>query len=459
MPSCCYLYDTVGKSIMKIAVFGLGYVGCVSAACLAQDGHRVVGVDVNPLKVETIGAGRSPVIEPDLDDLIAETVASGRLTVSLDSQEAVAASDASLICVGTPSNGNGSLQLDYVTNVCAEIGAALAYKEEYHTVVVRSTVLPNTVRGVLIPLLEKYSGKRAGVHFGVAMNPEFLREGSAINDYYHPGVIVIGELDEASGRAVDQIYEAVHGEPIHVDLETAELVKYANNAFHALKITFANEIGNLAKAHHIDGRKVMEILCRDHRLNISPAYLRPGFAFGGSCLPKDMRALLYRAKERDMELPLLHSILPSNQAQIQRAIRLVEATGCKKVGVLGLSFKAGTDDVRESPIIPLIETLVGRGYQVQVYDETVRLDRLIGANKSFLEQEFPHVAGLINPSLHEVVDRAQVLVVANASQAIPPMMELVRPDQVVVDLSGIDNGNGNGKSPSHRPSNYVGICW
>jgi GDP-mannose 6-dehydrogenase len=446
-----------GESTMKIAVFGLGYVGCVSAACLANDGHAVLGIDVNPLKVESINAGRSPIIEPGLDALIEETVGAGRLRASLDSAEAIAISDVSLVCVSTPSNGNGSLKLDYVKTVCAQIGEALGRRNGYHTVVVRSTVLPGTVRNVLIPILEERSGKRAGVDFGVAMNPEFLRESSAIKDYYNPSVIVIGAVDERSSAAVAQVYANLTGERAQVDLETAELVKYTNNAFHALKVTFANEIGNLAKAHGIDGRKVMDILTKDHQLNISPAYLRPGFAFGGSCLPKDLRALLYRAKERDVESPLLGSLLPSNQGQIERGIRLIEATGSKKVAVLGLSFKAGTDDVRESPLIPLIETLVGRGYQVRVYDENVHVEQLIGSNKSFLEREIPHIASLMGHSLEALVSEAEVIVVGNGSPAFQKIFEWVRPDQRIVDLVGIDKRNGqqNGQGMGA----YEGICW
>lgn len=438
---------------MKIAVFGLGYVGCVSAACLARDGHTVIGVDVNPQKVATVGAGRSPIIEPGLDELIAQTVAAEQLCVSLNSQQAVAHCDVSMICVGTPSNGNGSLKLDYAINVCTEIGQALAAKSDYHLVVMRSTVLPGTVRETLIPVLEQASGKQAGIDFGVAMNPEFLRESSAIHDYYNPSLIVIGELDERSGRLVEQVYAAVDAECVHVSLETAEMVKYTNNAFHALKITFANEIGNLAKAHDVDGRQVMEILCRDRRLNISDAYLRPGFAFGGSCLPKDIRALLYRAKEIDIDAPLLSALLPSNSGQIQRAIHFVEETGMKKVAILGLSFKAGTDDVRESPVIPLVETLVGRGYDVQIFDEKVRLDSLIGTNRSFLEREIPHIARLMHTALDAIIAWADVIVVANGSPAFRPVLSMVGEEQVVVDLVGIDNQHPQIKS------NYQGICW
>ena len=345
---------------MKISVFGLGYVGCVSAACMANDGNTVVGVDVNPSKVAAIAAGRSPIIEPGLDELLEKAVKNGKLCATQNAGEAVDNTDVSMICVGTPSNGNGSLKLDYVERVCEEIGQALAAKESYHTVVIRSTVLPGTVRNVVQPILEEHSGKQAGRDFGLVMNPEFLRESSAIRDYYNPSLIVIGQLDDQSGEVVSSLYESIDAEEVRLDLEAAEMVKYVNNAFHAMKVVFANEVGNLAKAHGIDGRTIMDVVCRDKRLNISPAYLIPGNAFGGSCLPKDVRALGYRAKEFDVETPLLSSLLPSNRLQIEKSIQMVEEAGGRKIAVLGLSFKAGTDDVRESPTIVLIETLVGQ---------------------------------------------------------------------------------------------------
>jgi GDP-mannose 6-dehydrogenase len=438
---------------MRVSVFGLGYVGAVSAACLACDGHEVIGVDVTQAKVKQIQAGLSPIIEPGLDKVMAQAVQSGRLKTTIRAEEAVLNSHISLICVGTPSNGNGSLNTHYVENVCAEIGAALAKKADYHVVVVRSTVLPATVSRLLRPILEQCSGRCAGRDFGLAMNPEFLREGSSIKDYYHPSFIIIGELDERSGALVASLYDAVKASVIHTTIETAEMVKYTNNAFHALKVTFANEIGNLCKAHGIDGREVMEIFCQDRQLNISPAYLRPGFAFGGSCLPKDMRALLYRAKERDVDSPLLSAVLTSNQQHIQRGIELIENRGRKKVGILGLSFKADTDDVRESPVVPLVETLVGRGYQVSVYDEQVKVGSLIGANKSFLEQESPHIASLMCSSIEEVLSQAEVIVVTNGSRSFHQVPYLMREDQVLIDLVGIARDNGDIRS------GYEGICW
>lgn len=438
---------------MNIGIFGLGYVGCVTAACLAHDGHRVVGVDVNPAKVEILGSGLSPIVEPGLDALIAEAVKSGGLRASMDYRQVVQQSDVSLICVGTPSNENGSLKLDYVMKVCREIGEALAEKQEYHVVVVRSTVLPGTVEEILIPILEEASGRKAGADFGVCMNPEFLREGSAIKDYYTPSLVMIGEIDRRSGDLVQQLYERVQAPLNRAPIRTAEMVKYACNSFHALKVVFANEIGSLCKANGIDGQEVMEIFVQDRQLNISPTYLRPGFAFGGSCLPKDVRALLYRAKELDVECLTLSSLLPSNQRQILQAIRMVERTRKNKVGILGLSFKAGTDDLRESPTITLAETLIGRGYRVRIFDDKVELSRLIGANKLFLEKELPHISSLLCGTLKELVDESEVLVITNGTQEFRQVPEMMRPDQVLIDFIGI------AKHAEGMDGRYEGIAW
>jgi GDP-mannose 6-dehydrogenase len=438
---------------MDISVFGLGYVGCVSAACLAHEDHTVLGVDINPLKVELLGSGRTPVVEPGLDEIVREVVASDKLRVCLDGKAAVHRSEVSLICVGTPSNENGSLKLQCVENVCREIGAALATKQGYHVVVVRSTVLPGTVEERLIPLLEEHSGRRAGIDFGVCMNPEFLREGSAIHDYYHPSFVVIGELDLRSGNVVQAMYESVDAPVIRTALPTAEMVKYASNAFHALKVVFANEIGNICKAHGIDGQQVMEIFGEDRQLNVSTAYLKPGFAFGGSCLPKDLRALLYRAKELDVDCSLLNAILPSNQKQVEIGIKLVEKTKRKKVGIVGLSFKPDTDDLRESPAIILAETLLGRGYQVRIFDDKVELSRLVGANKSFLEQELPHIASLMCSSIEQLVAQSEVVVVTHGSKAFEQVPRLLNGHQALIDLVGVAKNN------SDRQNAYEGICW
>lgn len=438
---------------MKVSVFGMGYVGCVTAACLAKDGHEVYGVDVNPVKVEQLASGHSPIIEPGLEEIIHETVDSKRLRVTLDSHHALLNTDISLVCVGTPSNGNGSLDLKYVKKVCEEIGTSLDEKDDYHVVVIRSTVLPSTVRKTLIPILEEKSGLRAGIDFGVCMNPEFLREGSAIRDYYQPSYVVIGEIDEQSGELVDQLYENVDANIIRTSIETAEMVKYVSNTFHALKIAFANEVGILSKSHGVDGQEVMEIFVQDKLLNTSSAYLRPGFAFGGSCLPKDLRALLYRAKEHDLDLPVIDAVLESNEKQIQRGIKMIEQTGRNKIGVLGLSFKAGTDDVRESPAVPLIETLIGRGYQVAVYDDTVKPEMLIGSNRVYLERELPHIASIMRLSVNDLLKEAEVVVLANGSKKYHEVPKLIRPDQKLIDLVG------TAKNGVKIVGEYEGIGW
>lgn len=438
---------------MRISVFGLGYVGCVTAACLARDGHKVIGMDINTKKVELLRAGQSPVVEPGLDELVARSVRKGSLKVSSDSELAVSATDVSLICVGTPNQDNGSLSLQYVDNVCAEIGSALAAKQDYHVIAVRSTVLPGTVEDRLIPILEEHSGRIAGVDFGVSMVPEFLREGSAIDDYTHPSLVVIGELDKASGDMIQSLYEPATTPVIRTPIRTAEMVKYTSNTYHALKVAFANEIGDLCKAQGIDGQEVMDIFGQDRRLNISTAYLKPGFAFGGSCLPKDLRALLYRAKELDLECPLLNAVMLSNQKQIELGIGLVEKAGRNKVGILGLSFKPGTDDVRESPAITLVETLVGRGYRVRIFDEELQLSRLLGANKSFLENELPHIASLMCSSMEQLISDSEVVVITNGNTAFRKVPQMLNGQHILIDLEGIAKANNNFQGF------YEGICW
>lgn len=438
---------------MNISVFGLGYVGCVSAACLAQDGHQVIGVDVNPLKVKLINSGQSPVVEPGLDEIVAETVASGALKATQDGRSAILDTDISLICVGTPSNDNGSLNLDFVEAVCQQVGQVLSEIPDYHVVVIRSTVLPGTVDERLIPILEEYSRRKAGTGFGVSMNPEFLREGSGVKDYKFPSLIVIGELDKRSGDIVTKLYESINTPITRTQLRNAEMIKYVSNTFHALKVVFANEVGNISKANGIDGQEIMDIVCQDKQLNISSAYLKPGFAFGGSCLPKDMRALLYRAKELDVHCALLEQVLPSNRNQIDLAIKLVENTGLKRVGLLGLSFKADTDDLRESPAIIVAETLLGRGYHIRIYDEKLQLDQLVGANKQFLEKELPHIASLMCSSLEQLTAESDVIVVTNGSLAYKPITGLVNENQILIDLVGF------GKHDDSLQSAYEGICW
>jgi len=438
---------------MKISVFGLGYVGCVTAACLAANGHDVIGVDINPYKVNLINSGKSPISESGLEELLTKIVDDGHLRATDDTNYAVMETEISMICVGTPSNQNGCVNLQFIDKVCTEIGECLGRKESYHVVVDRSTVLPGTVEKRIIPILEQHSNRRAGADFGVCMNPEFLREGSAIKDFYHPGYSIIGQLDDCSGDSIECLYKGFDLPVIRTSIAVAEMIKYVSNAFHALKITFANEIGTLCKTEGVDGQQVMEIFCQDQRLNISPAYLRPGFAFGGSCLPKDVRALAHWAKEHDVDTPILSSILPSNQYHINRAIELVESTKRNRIGVLGLSFKPGTDDVRESPTINMIETLVGRGYKVSVYDEIVDPEKLIGVNRAFLERQLPHIALLIRNSIDELIQESEVVVIANSAQCYCNVPALLNKDQILIDLVGIGKADGN------MNGIYEGFCW
>jgi GDP-mannose 6-dehydrogenase len=438
---------------MNVTVFGLGYVGSVTAACLARDGHHVVGVDTNEAKVEAIRAGRPPVLERGLDDLLAQGVAAGRLDATTDAAAAVRASDVSVVCVGTPSRRNGSLELGYVESVAREIGAAIGERDERHTLVVRSTVLPGTTLECLVPLVEEASGKRAGEDFGVAFYPEFLREGSALDDYASPPFVIVGAFDEPSGDVVAALAPRSDAPVVRVDIPTGEMVKYASNAFHGLKVAFANEMGRIAKAHGVDGRELMEVFCLDTQLNVSSAYLKPGNAFGGSCLPKDTRALAYRAVERDVDTPILQALLPSNDVHKREGVELVARHGRRPVGVLGLSFKPGTDDVRESPSVLLIEALIGRGHDVRVYDAHVDPTRLVGANKSFLETELPHIASLLRPSLRDVIDESEIVVVTQSNGEFEDLAARLRPDQVLVDLVGACPPG------VARKGAYEGLCW
>lgn len=437
---------------MRLSVFGLGYVGCVSAACFAKEGHEVVGVDVNPTKVEIINDGRSPIVEPGMDELIAEVVAAGRLRATTGPKEAIESSDVSLVCVGTPSAPNGSLNLTYVKRVCEEIGAAIEGKSRPHTVVIRSTMLPGTIEGVVVPTLEIYSGKKVGRDIGICINPEFLREGSSLADFYSPPFTLIGADDEETARMVGRLYARIEAPLFVTSIKSAEMVKYACNCFHALKVSFANEIGNICKALGIDSHEVMEIFCRDTKLNLSPYYLKPGFAFGGSCLPKDLRAIMYKAKELDVEAPVLSAILPSNRLQVERAVEMVLRTGKKKIGVLGMSFKAGTDDLRESPMVALIETLIGKGLQLAIYDKDVSLARLFGANKEYIEREIPHISKLMRNDLKEVIDEAEVIVVGNRSPEFREIEKMRRDGQKIIDLVRLFEEKKSGDW-------YEGICW
>jgi len=439
---------------MNVSILGLGYVGSVTAACLASQGHKVVGVDVNPDKVEVINNGRSPVVEPGLDRLIRDAVSVGNLSATQDAVAAVAHGDVSLICVGTPSNSNGNLNLEFVERVCAQIGRALAGMKTYKVVALRSTVLPETLGTRLIPLLTRESGKRVGADFGVAVNPEFLREGSAIEDFRNPPFTIVGQVDKRAGDVLAALYANISAPIFCTDPDTACLVKYASNAFHALKVTFANEIGRLCKEQGIDSTQVMEIFCQDTKLNISSRYLRPGFAFGGSCLPKDLRALLYLARHSDLRLPVLESILPSNHLQIQTVVDLILRDHRRKVGIIGLSFKPDTDDLRESPVVEMVETLSGKGLKIKIYDENVNLSRLMGGNKAFIERVIPHISALMCASMEEVVDSSDVIVVAHdLRDGRKRLTDLLKPDQLLIDFVKVVSDE------DRCPAAYEGIGW
>lgn len=436
---------------MRISIFGMGYVGAVCAGCLADAGHDVVGVDVSALKVDLINRGRSPIIEPGLESLLKKQIDARRLRATSDTAAAIRDTDLTMICVGTPSKKNGDLDLHFIEAVCRDIGAALADKPAGHTIVVRSTVLPGTVRGLVIPVLEGASGKRAGVDFGVCVNPEFLRESTAIKDYLEPPMTVIGEFDERSGEPLATLYADLPAPLVRRPIEVAEMVKYTCNAWHATKITFANEIGAVAKAVGVDGRQVMDIVCLDRKLNLSPYYMRPGFAFGGSCLPKDLRALTYRAGQLDVETPLLGSILRSNKAQIEKALDIVASFGKRRIGLLGLSFKAETDDLRESPLVDLAEALIGKGYQLSIYDRNVDYARVHGANKDYINARIPHVSSLLCPDLDEVIENCDVMVVGNRDAQFGEALKRVNGSRHTVDLVGFMSEVSSERSQ--------GICW
>ena len=437
---------------MKVSIFGLGYVGTVSAGCLAKEGHEITGVDPVKTKVQLISTGKSPIIETDIEEIIAEAVKTGRLRATDDTVQAIRDTELSFVCVGTPSQMNGNLDLTHVRNVCEQIGHALKCKSARHIVVIRSTILPGTMRRVVIPVLEETSGKKAGTDFGVCNNPEFLREGSAVTDFAFPSKTVIGELDQGSGDLLATLYRKLDAPMIRTDIETAEMIKYIDNSWHALKIGFANEIGNLCKSFSIDAHKAMEIFCQDKKLNISPAYLKPGFAFGGSCLPKDLRALAYSAKLHDLELPILNAILPSNELQVVRGLHLIIEKGRKRIGILGFSFKEGTDDLRESPMIEIIERLTGKGYDVRIYDKNVQVARLVGANRDFILNRIPHISRLMVDNIDAVLQHAETIVIGNKSIEFESVPQRLHAGQNLVDFVRISNsGSNNGE--------YSGICW
>ncbi len=437
---------------MKVSIFGLGYVGTVCAACLAERGHEVIGCDVSESKVALVNAGRSPIIEKDIGELVAAKVAAGSLKATVSTEEAIMNSDLSLLCVGTPSRQNGSLDLSAVEAVARQIGAVLATKDSYHSVVIRSTVLPGTLADIVVPALEEASGKKPGVDFGVASNPEFMREGSAVADFNTPAKTVIGTDDDQTRQRLLELYAGLPGEMILTEPRLAELVKYTDNTWHALKVAFGNEIGNICKAAGVDSHELMKVFFADTKLNISNAYLLPGFAFGGSCLPKDVRAINAYAVQHDVETPLLKSLIPSNKQQIERALHWVQGYGKRNIGFLGFSFKAGTDDLRESPYLELIERLLGKGCDIRIFDQNVSLAKLVGANKAYLMNAIPHVTQLMVPSLDDVVRHADILVATSRSPEYEAVVNKMRSGQVLLDMARLPNTGG-------IAGTYDGINW
>ena len=441
---------------MNLSICGLGYVGSVTAVCLAKAGHTVIGVDNNEEKVRMLREGIAPVVEEGLTPLLQEVVQQGMLAGTTDLNMAVSQSDATLVAVGTPSRANGSLDTTALERVCEDLGRALRKSAKPHTLIIRSTILPGTCRNLLVPIIEEAAGKSCDGDLGVCYNPEFMREGTSVKDFYTPPFTIIGREDEHHGSVAASLYANVNAPLERTTIEISEMLKYACNAFHAIKISFANEIGVFAAQHEVDGREVMRLLCMDKKLNISPAYLKPGFAFGGSCLPKDLRALLYRAKQGDLKLPVLSSILPSNGEQLQRGLDLIYKSKKTKIGMLGLTFKAGTDDLRESPYVDLAETLLGKGYKLKIHDDNVEMARLIGANQAFINQRLPHIAGLLS-TLEEVVSESELLVVCNNDAQYPKAVRTRRRGQQVIDLVGlaqVDNASSSSKS-----ARVQGIAW
>jgi len=416
---------------MRVSVFGLGYVGCVSAACFARLGHDVVGVDTNPDKVSLVNAATSPLVEPGLDELLKEVVGERRLRATTSCPEAVEHSELAMLCVGTPGRPNGQLDVAAVERIGQEIGQALKGRTAPLTVVLRSTVLPGTTEQVLAPALRK--GGASGLR--VAVNPEFLREGSALRDFSRPPLTLVGCEDPSAAAQLRTLYAGIEAQFVETTIKTAEMMKYVSNSWHALKICFANEIGNVCSAYGVDAHDVMRIFMMDKKLNISEAYLRPGFAFGGSCLPKDVRALVYAGRSADVALPVLSSILGSNEAQIRRGVDAVLETRKRKVGVVGLSFKPGTDDLRESAMVTLVETLIGKGCDVRILDRNVSIARLVGANRRYIEEEIPHISSLMCDDVESLLAHAEVLVIGNADEQAARALAGVRPGCVVIDLT------------------------
>ena len=439
--------------IVRVSVIGLGYVGAVSSVCLARDGHHVLGCDIDAKKLELLRNGKTPVVEAGMAELVRDVVQSGRLTVTERLEDAVRQSEITFVCVGTPTDRNGTQNLDALLRVISQMGSVLAQIERYHHCVIRSTVLPGTLESLVRPLMERLSGKTVGRDFGLGFQPEFLREGSSVRDFDNPPFTVVGTFDEPSASALETLFGQLPGEFVRCSVAEAEMLKYACNAFHALKVTFANEMGRLCQASGVDARTVMSLLCRDTVLNVSSAYLRPGFAFGGSCLPKDLRSLLHLARMKSVEVPALAGVLPSNALQIDHAFNQVLDTGSRSVGLLGLSFKGGTDDLRESPLVTLAERLIGKGFDLRIHDPTVNLSLLIGANRAYIDRTIPHIASLLATDPLEVVRTSDVLVIGLAEGTmVDVVVQHAREEQTVIDLVGL-------RDASRLRARYRGVCW
>jgi len=440
---------------MKIGVFGLGYTGCVSAACLAQLGHDVIGVDISYKKVKLIETGVSPIVEKELDAIIQEQVNEGRLKTTQNTGQAVGFSELILVCVGTPDNGRGDIDYKQIERVCGDIGDALRDKDEYITIVIRSTILPGFARSIVIPALELNSGKKAGRDFGFVLNPEFLREGSGVYDFYHPPKTVVAALDKKSENVMEQLYKPIDENILFTGIEEASLIKYVDNAFHAVKVTFANEIGRLCKELNVDTRSVIELFIRDKKLNISPLYLKPGFAFGGSCLPKDLRAVTGKAGELNVNLPLLNSVLKSNAEHIQYAYRLIKKSGKKNVGFLGLSFKSDTDDLRESPYVSLVNYLLANDFNIKIFDSNVKITKLVGANKEFIEKSIPDIESMLCDSADPVISESDIIVIGNRVTDYEKALKDMSLSKKIIDLSILNTTSDF----NTNEVDYEGICW
>ena len=438
---------------MNISIFGLGYVGSVSAACLAHQGYNVIGIDSNPMKVDMINAGKAVIVEPELSELTAQVVAKGNLRATHDIFDAVLNSELSFVCVGTPSKKDNGLDLQYIERFCEDIGCVLRDKNDYHILAFRSTMLPGSIRNVVIPIIEKCSGKKEGEAFSVCINPEFMKEGTAIHDFHFPPLSVVGTSDQRVRDALSQINTVCTNMPtIFLDIDEAELLKYINNIWHALKVGFGNEIGNVCKSLNIDSHLVMDVFCQDTKLNISSHYLKPGFAFGGSCLPKDLRAFLHKSQKLNLNLPIIGSVLASNRSHIDTTLNLIIEQGNKRIGVLGFCFKANTDDLRESPIVELIERLIGKGYQLTLFDKNVSESKLHGANRDYLLNHIPHISDLMVDSIEELLARSQTIIIGNNAPEFESVLDNITHDQVIIDLVRI-------RENVPKSEQYLGICW